>query len=850
MFRFCKGQAPKRREMEEEEEKYIVSIVEHKSSLTVGVAALCLTSAQVVLASIHDSGSYVETLTHLLQFRVIPEIVVCQTNAGSSLTAKVKGAYTLSTVTVLPRSDFNEVQGSLLLRQLASHHSSIGQSTFLDNTLFLAHAALSGLVKQVQRTGTPLLPGTLEVKVSSGCGRVFIDPTTVKHLELLQNVKTFTKDGSLLKCLDYTRTKGGRRLLVNNIIQPLCDKQTLEERLDAVAELLSNERLFFSLTEVLKTEVLTADFEALSVQLCTKPKNKNARYGEQLLRRVVSLKTGLTKLPTVSKTLELSKTSRLLRTIQTVLNDETNTRLLDQICQVLSEDSSLGTAELCFSVRPNIDPFLDVARKEYSETAEDIQHLFQTYQQAAGGGAQIQLRHTKKLGFFIEWNGIGDTIANKEPPFQNVLFLQQQQGTRPNTRTTTQGRKILTTKELNSLSKKNTDASVHIARCSSHVLEQLLVKIAPYAPLLVRIGEALSRLDLIQSLATFAVMCPGGACRPEFTENGPIAIKQGRHPLLNSSTYHAYIPNDVFQPGGMQLITGPNMSGKSTYLRQVGLLAILAHIGSYVPAEFASFRLLTHIVTRMGGNEQQMDGGRPLPPSDTTLGEPDGTLVAQPEGPSNGGAFFKEVEEICTVLSMASERTLVLIDEFGRATSATGGAALAWALTEHLAVKAHCLGFFVTHYFDVVQGLELLYGEQDEGQGNRAGAAPVITTRHFLVDKKDGIHPLFAMSVGVSHDYLGVEMAESSGLPEVLIHHAYQIRDRLRKKAHEEEVARKRSTKTKEQETTLSRRAVAQQLLNLQYSTLDEQGLRAYIRDLKNTTTAAVKAGAADVFEP
>ena len=698
--------------MEEEEDKYIVSIVEHKSSLTVGVAALSLTSAQIVLASIHDSGSYVETLTHLLQFRVIPDIVVCQTNAGSSLTAKVKGAYTLSTVTVLPRSDFNEVQGSLLLRQLASPHSSIGHCTFLDNTLFLAHAALSGLVKHVQRTGIPLLPGTLEVKVSSGNGRVFIDPATVKHLELLQNVKTHTKDDSLFKCLDYTKTKGGRRLLVNNIIQPLCDKQTLEERLDAVAELLSNERLFFSLTEVLKTEVSATDFEALSAQLCTKPKNKTARYGEQLLRRMVSLKTGLTKLPNVSKALELSKTSRLLSTIRTVLNNEMNTRLLNQICQVLNEDSSLGTAELCFSVRPNIDPFLDVARKEYSETAEGIQRLFQTYQRAAGEGAQIKLCHTKKQGFFIVWNGIGDTIANKEAPFQNVLFFQhQQQGTtaRPNTRTTSQGRRTLTTKELSSLSKKNTDASVRIAECSSHVLEQLLVKIAPCSPLLVRIGEALSRLDLVQSLATFAVMCPGGACRPEFTDNGPIAIKQGRHPLLNSSTFHAYIPNDVFQPGGVQLITGPNMSGKSTYLRQVGLLAVLAHIGSYIPAEFASFRLLTHIITRMGGNEQQMDEGRPQPGITLGDGQPsDGTVMPQPEGPSNGGAFFKEVEETCTALSMASEKTLVLIDEFGRATSATGGAALAWALAEHLAVKTHCLGFFVTHYFDVVQGLKLL----------------------------------------------------------------------------------------------------------------------------------------------
>lgn len=105
------------------------------------------------------------------------------------------------------------------------------------------------------------------------------------------------------------------------------------------------------------------------------------------------------------------------------------------------------------------------------------------------------------------------------------------------------------------------------------------------------------------------------------------------------------------------------------------------------------------------------------------------------------------------------------------------------------------------------------------------------------------------MSVGVSHDYLGVEMAESSGLPKELIHNAYQIRERLRKKAHEEEEERRKSTKNKEQEATLSRRAVAQQLLNLEYSTLDEQGLRAYIRDLKNTTTAAATTGATDVFE-
>ena len=105
------------------------------------------------------------------------------------------------------------------------------------------------------------------------------------------------------------------------------------------------------------------------------------------------------------------------------------------------------------------------------------------------------------------------------------------------------------------------------------------------------------------------------------------------------------------------------------------------------------------------------------------------------------------------------------------------------------------------------------------------------------------------MSVGVSHDYLGVEMAESSGLPKELIHRAYQIREGLRKKAREEEETRRKSTKHKEQETTLSRRAVAQQLLNLEHSTLDEQGLRAYIRDLKNTTVPAATAGAPDVFE-
>ncbi|KAH3744014.1 mutS protein [Pelomyxa schiedti] len=297
-------------------------------------------------------------------------------------------------------------------------------------------------------------------------------------------------------------------------------------------------------------------------------------------------------------------------------------------------------------------------------------------------------------------------------------------------------------------------------------------------------------LDMLTSFATYSM--ENNCVRPLITADGPLAITQGRHPILEKILHGGFVPNDSYicDTSSYHIILGPNMSGKSTYIRQVALLTILAHIGCFVPATFASFRLVDRILSRIGSDEST-------------------------EG--NASSFMTEMREIHYILQNQSDRALVLIDELGRGTSTAEGEALAWSISEHLALRSFGHFLFVTHY-SRLSLLQELY--------------PNIATYHFQVERnsREGFRPLFLLSQGgnSSNSRYAIAVAEVSGMPKTVIDYALRVRDTLQAEATSDD-AQTCTCGNPEQAAML----LAEKLFHLKHSTLDTESKRAYLKKLK-----------------
>jgi DNA mismatch repair protein MSH4 len=292
--------------------------------------------------------------------------------------------------------------------------------------------------------------------------------------------------------------------------------------------------------------------------------------------------------------------------------------------------------------------------------------------------------------------------------------------------------------------------------------------------------------------------------RPNFTTEGPIAIKQGRHPILEKSSNAGYfvpvssfvithdLQNDTYisESGNFQIVTGPNMSGKSIYLRQIACITIMAHCGSFVPAKFASIRVVDKLFTRIGTDDSME---------------------------SNASTFMVEMKEMAHIVQNATNKSLILIDELGRGTSNVEGSAIAWSICEYLmSLKAYTI--FVTHYVQLTE-LELLY--------------PNVKNYHLMVTTHIDGKLNFLYSVGegsCSEARYGLKLAKMLGLPKDILEDA----DNICQQVLEERQKKNQSLKEKSKQTNKLRATyqLAQRILALKHSTLDLKALTIYLRKL------------------
>ncbi|CAG0890009.1 unnamed protein product [Darwinula stevensoni] len=481
-------------------------------------------------------------------------------------------------------------------------------------------AAAGALLKYVEMIQNILFaPKSLKIVFQALDKTTYIDVGTGTQLELLRSTSDPAGSGSLLGVLGHTKTAGGARLLRANILQPPCDLPTIRDRLNVVQELSENPDLLFGLQarlmgvyllsweqSVLSRFIVDVDhLHSLCIQI---PKQDTVLIAETRLNYIIGLKHVLELVEPLQRALLESELpyfryirqdsvqrmnmplSVFLRHVKE-LSDERFGLMLREIGKVLRPDAFVHKGSVamktqrCFAVKSDINGLLDAARRTYSEVIDDITQYVDGL--AGQTGLPLRVSHNATWGFHIQISDPDNKIAISTIP-DIFISVQRQRSCI-----------LCSTEDLLLLDQRTKEAVEQIEVMSDLVVKELLKAIQGQISSLYKLSEATATLDMLQSLAHLRSISTDYT-RPNFGDT--TAIRGGRHPILDKLGPDPPIPNDIFlsKETTFLVVTGPNMSGKSTYLKQVALLQIMAQIGSFVPAEFATFRPADQILTRMG----------------------------------------------------------------------------------------------------------------------------------------------------------------------------------------------------------------------------------------------------------
>ncbi|XP_075642758.1 DNA mismatch repair protein MSH4 [Castanea sativa] len=778
-----------------ERSNIVIGLIENRAK-EVGVAAFDLRSASLHLSQyIETSSSYQNTKT-LLHF-YDPMVIIVTPNKLApdgmvGVSELVDRFYATVKKVVMGRGCFDDTKGAVLIKNLAAKEpSALGLDTYYKQ-YYLCLAATAATIKWTEaEKGVIVTNHSLLVTFNGSFDHMNIDATSVQNLEIIEPLHstlwgTSNKKRSLLHMLKTTKTIGGTRLLRANLLQPLKDIETINARLDCLDELMSNEQLFFGLSQVLRK--FPKETDRVLCHFCFKPKKVTngvlgidyARRSQMLISSIILLKTALDALPLLSKALKDAKSFLLENVYKSICENEKYASIRKRIGEVIDEDvlharvPFVARTQQCFAVKAGIDGLLDIARRSFCDTSEAIHNLATKYREDFKL-PNLKLPFNSRQGFYFS---IPQKDIQGKLPSKFIQVLKH-------------GNNIhCSTLELASLNVRNKSAAAECYIRTEVCLEALLDAIREDVSVLTLLAEVLCLLDMIvNSFAhTISTKPVDRYTRPEFTDNGPMAIDAGRHPILES-IHNDFIPNNIFlsEASNMVIVMGPNMSGKSTYLQQVCLTVILAQIGCYVPARFSTFRVVDRIFTRMG-------------------------TVDNLE--SNSSTFMTEMRETAFVIQNVSRRSLIVMDELGRATSSSDGFALAWSCCEYLlSLKAYTI--FATHM---------------ENLSELATIYPNVKILHFHVDiRNNRLDFKFELKDGPRYvPHYGLLLAEVAGLPSSVIETARSITSRITEK----EVKRMEVNCLQYHPIQMAYR-VAQRLICLKYSSQDEDSIRQALQDLK-----------------
>ena len=670
----------------------------HRSGDTVGVGCTDLSTGELRLAIV-AAADLDATLA-----RFTPrEIIIAR---GEEFGRTLKGPLGEEGPMVTEREVW-EFDAQLARDQLLQHFQVASLDAFgigeADSAAIAAAGALLRYLRDLQPSGTPHLG---RPKIERPGGTMPLDEMTRRNLELVDSMRGEVS-GTLLAVLDRTLTPMGARLLRHWLLAPLVDRSQIEHRLDAVS----------ALGDILVRQALR---EALDgVRDVERLAGKTAA-GRATPRDVRALGDSLARIPeieaAIDRTHPRSADGRWAFARQMNAWDDCDD-LCKEIQQMLVDRPPITIGDEP-SIRAGVDSDLDNWRG-LRDGGKDAIARIQAEERARTGITSLKVGYNKVFGYFIE-------VSNSNRHLIPGDYQRRQ---------TLTGAERYVTPSLKEYEERVLTAAEQIEKRERELFEKLRSRVGEQVMRLQTLAHVIAELDVLAALAEAASR--EGYTRPELTDDFALEISAGRHPVVERMmAREKFIPNDtaLTEDARMIILTGPNMAGKSTVLRQVGLIVLMAQVGSFVPATRARIGIVDRLFTRVGASDNLVRGQ---------------------------STFMVEMSETSAILHTASERSLVLLDEIGRGTSTYDGISIAWAVSEHLHNNIGCKTIFATHYHELTQLADNLGAVRNYNVQVREVGDQVL----FLHRLQPG---------GADRSY-GIEVGRLAGLPAQVLNRAKEL---------------------------------------------------------------------------
>lgn len=578
--------------------------------------------------------------------------------------------------------------------------------TFADGADPRSFSAVGAILSYVEKTQKSSLPYLKKAEPYRSSEFMVIDETAKRNLELCQTLADGSLQGSLIWLLGHTKTAMGARTLRRWMLYPLMDKNAINERLDGIADLIENADRRHILEDVLAH---IADIERMTARITA---------GSANARELSALKSSLKNIPKLK--FSLCGLKGILAKAEKHLDD--CEELMQKIEDTLVDEPPLSIHDGGL-IKQGVSKELDTLRAIATDGKGFIARLETTERQRTGINS-LKVRYNRVFGYYIE---VTHTHSEKIPSD----YIRKQ---------TLVNAERFITPELKEYEEKVTSAEERSKQAELELFNELRSYAANFADRLIRTAEAIGGLDTILSLAHVAGK--NRYVRPSISENGEISITEGRHPIIEVlNPVERFVPNSLClndETCRMMMITGPNMAGKSTVMRQTALIVLMAQMGSFVPAKEASICMVDRIFTRVGASDNLIKGQ---------------------------STFMVEMNETAAILKEATLKSLILIDEIGRGTSTYDGVSIAWAVAEYIYDMTKAKTLFATHYHELTDLSLEREGIQNYNVAVKEWGDKVIFLRKLVPG-------------GADRSY-GIQVARLAGLPDVVVKRAKEILSKL-----------------------------------------------------------------------
>ena len=693
--------------LEERKNNFIMSI--YKAGIYFGISVCDISTGEFYAAEIKDNNNFPALLDEIARYS--PSELVINSMMAESLEEMDKIKERFNTYVTKFNNKYFDSNPEIIKLRFNIEDSDHKKIENIEEKR-LATSAINALIEYIEQTQMTTLDHINKITIYQISKYMALDVNARRNLEITEKMRDKSKKGTLLWVLDKTATSMGARNLRRWLSDPLIDTKEINQRLEAVKELKDDVILRGDVVENLKK---VYDIERLAGKMA---------YGNANARDMITLRNSLERLPEVKKLLSQCK-SEMLKNLYEDLDELPD--ILELIKASIVDDPPM-TVKDGGIIKLGYDEEIDKLKKATTEGKNWIIAL-EAEEREKTGIKNLKVGFNKVFGYFIE---VTKSNLNQVPE----RYIRKQ--------TLTNAERYIT-EELKNLENQILGAEEKVVNLEYNAFTQIREEIARNVKRLQKTATVISNLDVLTSFAGVAEDM--NYCMPQVDHSGIIDIKAGRHPVIEKMLGPgAFVENDTYldkDENRLSIITGPNMAGKSTYMRQVALITLMAQVGSFVPAEQAHIGVVDKIFTRVGASD------------DLSMGQ---------------STFMVEMMEVATILKEATSNSLVILDEIGRGTSTYDGLSIAWAVAEYIANKEKCGAktLFATHYHELTE-LE----EKYEGIKN-----------YSIAVKEKGEDIIFLRKIvrGGTDESYGIHVARLAGVPKPVTEKANEILKSLERK--------------------------------------------------------------------